>query len=51
MSFYFEPNSVIQGNWLLQHPKYFTHTFQGKTEKEGFVTIRFELFHSIRKNV
>ena len=53
MSCYFEPNSSHPGELAIttSDKKYFIHTFQRKTEKEGFVIIRFELFHSIRKNI
>ena len=51
ISCYFEPNSSHTGDLAIttSDKKYFIHTFQGKTEKEDFITICFELFHSIRK--
>ena len=53
MSCYFEPNSSHPEELAIttSNKKYFIHTFQGKIEKEDIVTIRFELFHSIRKNI
>ena len=50
MSCYLGPNSSHPGELAIttSDKKYL---IQGKTEKEGFVTIRFELFHSIRKNI
>ena len=52
ISCYFEPNSSHPGELaittLTKNISY-RYTFQGKTEKEDFITICFELFHSIRK--